>query len=632
MLSSSSFIPFCQVSQIARESFIRQVLQNGNMRGNAFTVLLICLLMAGSCVTADATLTTNSWTSNLGGKWEASGSGTWSAGTPSSSEAAVIISNGFFSPVNPIKAIVIDSTTASGSPGSMTVSNLVISAPLVHLGLETEQGLNELIITNTAPTTFTILNTVLLTTGSVMSVSNSPVQVDSQLIDNGYLELDPGALLTTTPPSVSYVGYDRVAQLVVTGGMWQAGNIYIGYNSGSAGVLELSSGTIAVSDESSMYVGYNVGATGSVWITGGQLILTNTDVELGYDGSGEMTISNGTVQGDINVCGFDGLGGGVGTLTVAGGAVTGNVDISYGYGEGGSSGTVWLTGGQIINESTLYIGDSGIGQMTVSNGMLLTEGLEVGYFFGSQGTLTIAGGTNVLSSFVHVGRGGTKATVWMTGGLLFTTNDLTNIGDEGGVSQVIVSNGTWQSQRIRVGSSGEAICPLTLDGGTTTVSSNLQIGLFDCSATGIVTVAGGSLYVTNAAHNATLDVESGTFTLNGGTVVADIFVKTNPCASFIQTGGTLIVGGVTNLFSALPFSITGIDKEGNNMRISWQTPGGVTNVVQVANGVVGNYATNFTDLSPEIILPGSGIVTTNYLDVGGATNIPSRYYRVRLAP
>jgi fibronectin-binding autotransporter adhesin len=359
--------------------------------------------------------------------------------------------------------------------------------------------------------------------------------------------------------------------------------------------------------------------------------LTNASIELGYEGSGQMTVSNGTVQGNIDVCGFDGFGTGAGTLTVAGGTVTGNVDVSFGESTG--VGTVWLTGGQIINESTLYLGDQGIGQMTVSNGMLFTEGLEVGYFSGSQGTLTIAGGTNVLSSFVHVGRGGTKATVWMTGGLLYTTNDLTNIGDEGGVAQVIVSNGTWQSQRIRVGSSGEAICPLTLDGGTTTVSSNLQIGLFDCSATGIVTVAGGSLYVTNAAHNATLDVESGTFTLNGGTVVADIFVKTNPCASFIQTGGTLIVGGVTNPFSPLPFSITGIDKEGNNMRISWQTPGGITNVVQVTNGIGGNYATNFTDLSPEIILlPGSGSVITNYLDAGGATNFPAHYYRVRLVP
>jgi len=53
--------------------------------------------------------------------------------------------------------------------------------------------------------------------------------------------------------------------------------------------------------------------------------------------------------------------------------------------------------------------------------------------------------------------------------------------------------------------------------------------------------------------------------------------------------------------------------------------------VQATNGIGGNYATNFTDLSSQIILTGSGNVTTNYLDMGVATNSPFRFYRVRLA-
>jgi len=48
--------------------------------------------------------------------------------------------------------------------------------------------------------------------------------------------------------------------------------------------------------------------------------------------------------------------------------------------------------------------------------------------------------------------------------------------------------------------------------------------------------------------------------------------------------------------------------------------------------VDGSYTTSFVDLSPFIIIPGSGDVTTNYLDTGGATNGLSRYYRVRLVP
>jgi hypothetical protein len=66
------------------------------------------------------------------------------------------------------------------------------------------------------------------------------------------------------------------------------------------------------------------------------------------------------------------------------------------------------------------------------------------------------------------------------------------------------------------------------------------------------------------------------------------------------------------------------------MKITWETYGGTTNVVQVTPGAAdGSYSNNFTDLSPQVIITGSGLVTTNYPDTNGATN-KCRYYRVRL--
>jgi hypothetical protein len=44
------------------------------------------------------------------------------------------------------------------------------------------------------------------------------------------------------------------------------------------------------------------------------------------------------------------------------------------------------------------------------------------------------------------------------------------------------------------------------------------------------------------------------------------------------------------------------------------------------------WTTNFTDISRPIIISGSGDAMTNYLDSGGATNVPSRYYGIRLVP
>ena len=80
------------------------------------------------------------------------------------------------------------------------------------------------------------------------------------------------------------------------------------------------------------------------------------------------------------------------------------------------------------------------------------------------------------------------------------------------------------------------------------------------------------------------------------------------------------------------FNITSIVPQGNDMLITWQTVGGETNVVQATTGTSGSYTSNFTDLSPIIIPKGGDFTTTNYLDVGGATNGPMRYYRVRLVP
>jgi hypothetical protein len=87
----------------------------------------------------------------------------------------------------------------------------------------------------------------------------------------------------------------------------------------------------------------------------------------------------------------------------------------------------------------------------------------------------------------------------------------------------------------------------------------------------------------------------------------------------------------TNTSSFLVTSIASTNT--TDILITWTTTGGTTNVVQVNPGDVNSsYTTNFTDLSPFIIVSGSGASSTNYSDAGGATNFPSRYYRIRLQP
>ena len=83
--------------------------------------------------------------------------------------------------------------------------------------------------------------------------------------------------------------------------------------------------------------------------------------------------------------------------------------------------------------------------------------------------------------------------------------------------------------------------------------------------------------------------------------------------------------------NSTPFRITSIVQQGNDVLLTWTTLGGKTNVVQFTAGAAGgSYSNNYANLSSPIAVSGTGIVVANYLDVGGATNRPARYYRVKL--
>ncbi len=93
------------------------------------------------------------------------------------------------------------------------------------------------------------------------------------------------------------------------------------------------------------------------------------------------------------------------------------------------------------------------------------------------------------------------------------------------------------------------------------------------------------------------------------------------------------LAGTDPTSSASGLRIVSAQTSGNDVVVTWTTAGGRTNVVQVSSGDgAGGYSNNFSDLSGEIVIAGSGDQTTNYTDIGGATNVPSRYYRIRLVP
>jgi hypothetical protein len=63
--------------------------------------------------------------------------------------------------------------------------------------------------------------------------------------------------------------------------------------------------------------------------------------------------------------------------------------------------------------------------------------------------------------------------------------------------------------------------------------------------------------------------------------------------------------------------------------LTWTTVGGKKYAVQT---VTGGYTSNFVELSPVIIAPGTGESLLSFIYPGGATNVPARFYRIRLVP
>src|SRR5437867_750849 len=115
--------------------------------------------------------------------------------------------------------------------------------------------------------------------------------------------------------------------------------------------------------------------------------------------------------------------------------------------------------------------------------------------------------------------GGT-GTVWITGGKLLAPNGLFVLGNYGSAS-LAVSSGVAVARAMIISSNNTANGALNIPGGQVTVFDSLVVGDCASNAIGQITVNGGTLYVTNAAHTGYLDLRDGTLTISSGSVVID---------------------------------------------------------------------------------------------------------------
>jgi hypothetical protein len=173
---------------------------------------------------------------------------------------------------------------------------------------------------------------------------------------------------------------------------------------------------------------------------------------------------------------------------------------------------------------------------------------------------------------------------------------------------------------------------LKIDGGTVTIVDNFPnssgpdaVYAQALTGSGTLNVGAGMKF-----YFGTTNGWSGTVNVTGG-----VFRQYLP--DNIDSDGDGMVNSNECLCGTDPTSSTSvlriisIAKEANDMRVTWTTVGGRSYVLQTnVPPASGSFTNNFSDFSSVIFVLGSGESTTNQLDLGGATNSPARYYRIRL--
>ena len=382
--------------------------------------------------------------------------------------------------------------------------------------------------------------------GGTNIVSGSNLSIGGNAGSNGIYSLSGSGLLTAP---MMYLGYAAgTGSIGMTGGSLAVStSASIGYS--GLGTFTQSGGTSSFSGNlvyySGLFLGYNSSSLGICNLSGGQMSAVFDGSEyVGYSGRGIFTQTGGT-----NTVGQGG--------------------IYLGYNPS-SNGIYYLSGGLLSTESlgNEYIGQQGAGSFIQSGGTNLASNyLEVGsgtYSLSGgslggavavgeqrsgQGTFTQSGGTSTIRS-LDIEYGGTYS---LSGGLLSGSE---GVGGDAGQGTFTQSGGTNNIASLTVLAISGSTATYNLTGGLLTAGSGVieYVGYRE-QTRGTFTQSGG----TNTAPTICLgyQVSGGTYSLNGGMLITAAISNPSLTGVFNFGGGTLQASGPLSTDS--PMILTGSD-------------------------------------------------------------------------
>jgi hypothetical protein len=329
-----------------------------------------------------------------------------------------------------------------------------------------------------------------LSGGTVLALGELHVGDDSSGLNtgSGTALLTGGQLFATNDTTA--IGRYGPGQMTVSNSLVILTNVSVGRHDGAVGTLTIQSNAqVYLLD--ALSIGRFSNSVGHVFSQGGLLSLTNDNIWVGREGSGDMTLSGGLVQA---VSTFVALSTVV-TDTVTQASVT-NVP----------SGTLNITAGSLVLSSNMLVGSSSIstGQVFVTGGNLsIRDNTGTAYLLVSSGTFAMSRGNVVADNLLLTNT---------TGQFLFNAGTLQ-------AKNALVANGT----PFVVGD-GVNPASLILLGGVYTFADGLIISN-NASVTGCGTIIGNiSNYGTLATNCAPAAVTISKLTKTGST--ATLFFNT----------------------------------------------------------------------------------------------------------
>jgi hypothetical protein len=344
---------------------------------------------------------TNNWIGSASGHWE---DASWSLGIPPTASQSVFIANAGF------KAVAISPTTPVNFPGTMTVSNLVVSAP------DGAQNTLLLNFSGTAVPLHVLNDCTISSNGSIVSLYSS-IRVEHNLLitTNASFVQEGGVTIATNAAFVDNGGLVAVTNATV---MLPS----LAYVS-SAGHFIQSGGSVSgqfIVGSGSTFDFYSGLLSGEIWLGnfgsgyfneyGGQVMLTGLNITDGTFSQYSGVVTNqGLRVGGFNYGQFGRYSLGSGTLW--------SDSVSIGNGSFYQSNGVHTVAGGI--NVVGFFDDYGppfFSNYTLQNGFLNCASISQGVF----GSFSQINGTNHVSGDLSLD----ETSYWLSGGTLMTSNTI----------------------------------------------------------------------------------------------------------------------------------------------------------------------------------------------------------------